>query len=120
MDGHGVDGYRHAGIEELVDRMATFGFEGDLAQAIGGTSSGGFCVEEDEHVVTDLPYMNRFRTESNKQRNSNLDQKDDFLRNSKEWFTQSLIFSCKGDIDSRLSMNLAICIQHIPDQSFPS
>ena len=40
------------GIEELVDRCALFGFEGDLAQAVGGTRSGGFCVEEDEHVVT--------------------------------------------------------------------
>ena len=52
MDGHGIDGYRHARIEELVDRIATFNFESDLAKAVCGTSSGGFGIEEDEHVVT--------------------------------------------------------------------
>jgi hypothetical protein len=49
MDGHGIDGYRHARIEEFVDRIATFNFESYLTQAIGGTVSGGFCIEKDEH-----------------------------------------------------------------------
>ena len=52
MDGHGIDGYGHARIEELVDRIATFNFESYLTKAIGGTVSGGFCIEKNEHVVT--------------------------------------------------------------------
>ena len=43
---------RHARIEEFVDRIATFNFESDLTKAIGGTCSGGFGIEKDEHVVT--------------------------------------------------------------------
>ena len=50
MDGHGVDCDRHARIKELVDRCALLGFEGDLANAIGRTVSGGFCVEKNEHL----------------------------------------------------------------------
>ena len=52
---------RHARIEEFVDRIATFNFESDLAQAIGGTCSGGFCVEEDEHVVTGFTLYQSFQ-----------------------------------------------------------
>ena len=61
MDGHGVDGYGHARIEELVDRIAIFRFEGDLAKAIGRTFSGGFCIEEDEHVVTSVTLYQSFQ-----------------------------------------------------------
>jgi hypothetical protein len=60
MDGHGIDGYGHARIEELVDRCALFGFEGDLAKSVSGTSSGGFCVEKDEHVVTGFTLYQSF------------------------------------------------------------
>ena len=35
MDGYGIDCERHARIEELINRRALFGFEGDLANAIG-------------------------------------------------------------------------------------
>jgi hypothetical protein len=52
MDGHGIDGYGHTRIEQLVDRIAPFSFEGDLANAIGETVSGGFCIEKDEHILT--------------------------------------------------------------------
>ena len=51
MDGHGVDGYGHAGIEKLVYRIATFNFEGDLAKSVSGTVSGCFGIEKDEHFV---------------------------------------------------------------------
>jgi len=63
VDGYGharVDGYGHARIKELVNRMALLGFEGDLTQAIGGTVSGGFCVEKDEHVVTGFTLYKSF------------------------------------------------------------
>jgi hypothetical protein len=49
---HGINCDWHARIEELVYRCALFGFEGDLAKAIGGDISGGFCIEEDGHGVT--------------------------------------------------------------------
>ena len=52
MDSHGIDGYGQTRIEELVNRITTFNFESYLTQAIGGTGSGCFSVEEDEHVVT--------------------------------------------------------------------
>ena len=51
MDGHGIKGYRHAGIEQFVDRDVSFSFEGDLAQAIDGTGSGGFGIEKEKHIV---------------------------------------------------------------------
>lgn len=52
VGGHSVDGNRHARVEKLVGSEAIFSFEGDLANAIGGTFPGGFCVEEDKHEVT--------------------------------------------------------------------
>lgn len=53
MDSHGIDGDRHARIKELVDRESPLcSFERNLANAIGGTFSGGFCVEVYAHVVT--------------------------------------------------------------------
>jgi hypothetical protein len=51
VDGHGVDGYGHARIEKLIDRVATVNFESYLTQAIGRTCSGGFSIEENEHAV---------------------------------------------------------------------
>ena len=44
---HGTDCDRLTRIEGLINRRALFGFEGDLASAIGGTVFGGFCVELD-------------------------------------------------------------------------
>jgi hypothetical protein len=52
MDCHGIDCDRHAWIEELIDRLAIFGFEGDLAKSVSGAVSSGFCVKKDQHVVT--------------------------------------------------------------------
>jgi len=61
MDGHGVDCDRHARIEELVNRYSFLCFEGDLAKAISGTVSGGFCIEKDEHVVTGFTLYQSFQ-----------------------------------------------------------
>ena len=61
VGGHSVDGNRHARVEKLVGSEAIFSFEGDLANAIGGTVSGGFCVEEDEHVVTGFTLYQSFQ-----------------------------------------------------------
>jgi hypothetical protein len=56
MDGHGIDGYGHAGIEKFINRIATFNFESYLTQAIVGTCSGGFGIEKDEYVVTEFTF----------------------------------------------------------------
>ena len=61
MDGHGVDGYGHARIEELIHRIATFNFESYLTKAIGGSCSGGFCIEKDEHGVTGFTLYQSFQ-----------------------------------------------------------
>jgi hypothetical protein len=63
MDGHGIDGYGHARIKELVDidRIALFRFKSDVAKAISGTVSGGFRVEKDEHVVTGFSLYEPFQ-----------------------------------------------------------
>jgi len=51
MDAHCFNGDWHAGVEELVYGDAFIGFEGELAEPVGGIVSGGFCVEKDEHNV---------------------------------------------------------------------
>ena len=49
------------GLKSSLTAAAIFSFEGDLTEAIGGTGSGGFCVEEDEHVVTGFTLYQSFQ-----------------------------------------------------------
>ena len=61
MDSHGIDGDRHARIKELVDRESPLcSFERNLANAIGGNFSGGFCVDVYAHAVTGFTLYQSF------------------------------------------------------------
>jgi hypothetical protein len=60
VDGHGIDGDRHTGIEQFADCRTTLGLEGDLAEPVFGPGAGGFRVEEDEHAYPPFTFFRNF------------------------------------------------------------
>ena len=50
MNGHRIDGDKLTGIEQITDGRTIIQFEGDLAEPVAWSGTGGFCVEKDERA----------------------------------------------------------------------
>ena len=51
----------NSGVKWFVDGENIFSFESDLAKAIGGTCSGGFGIEKNEHEMTGIILYKSFQ-----------------------------------------------------------